>query len=553
MTSVSGRSSASRSSKYSQASCHADSVGTSSRRMYHTRHKSSIARLFKRDVPSNLDSPMQFSEDDVVMEGMLTKISSSKYFSSKPCYCILRSDAWSLCQYRSPSDLILLGEIVLSEHDIVRDVSDCESAAPVVHTFELLRPTSNQCVQFATPTARGLEQWICALETAIFELSQLGKPTPPPPPQHHETFERMPAPPRSTLTGWTPSPKYAPTPRKESSSSSSINVVVEPDDDDASMAAAMAAANLLEDELRDNDNNNHMDMGPETHEFNNNDDDAGDNQEPPGGTDEPRPGAYTVAPGLSSSAVRAVHSFSASGQVFTLDVKYKLIKPIGTGAYGAVISATNDETCDSVAVKKISNIFDDLVDAKVQTHRRRAVGCILAEMIQREPLFPGNDYIHQLKLIVKFMGTPKVDEVEFVKNAKAQRFLAKLPIYKATKLADAFPAASDQAMDLLAHMLVFNPAKRISVLDALHHPYLEAFYDAADLVLSSPFDFGFDIPDDKLTREALVSLLMEDISTFHPEVVDVGQEHGYLPPSAFLPPSKSPPPANRSGTAINEA
>ncbi|RHY93523.1 hypothetical protein DYB35_000527 [Aphanomyces astaci] len=447
MTSVSGRSSASRSSKYSQASCHADSVGTSSRRMYHTRHKSSIARLFKRDVPSNLDSPMQFSEDDVVMEGMLTKISSSKYFSSKPCYCILRSDAWSLCQYRSPSDLILLGEIVLSEHDIVRDVSDCESAAPVVHTFELLRPTSNQCVQFATPTARGLEQWICALETAIFELSQLGKPTPPPPPQHHET----------------------------------------------------------------------------------------------------------VAPGLSSSAVRAVHSFSASGQVFTLDVKYKLIKPIGTGAYGAVISATNDETCDSVAVKKISNIFDDLVDAKVQTHRRRAVGCILAEMIQREPLFPGNDYIHQLKLIVKFMGTPKVDEVEFVKNAKAQRFLAKLPIYKATKLADAFPAASDQAMDLLAHMLVFNPAKRISVLDALHHPYLEAFYDAADLVLSSPFDFGFDIPDDKLTREALVSLLMEDISTFHPEVVDVGQEHGYLPPSAFLPPSKSPPPANRSGTAINEA
>ncbi|RHY02166.1 hypothetical protein DYB28_009755, partial [Aphanomyces astaci] len=184
-----------------------------------------------------------------------------------------------------------------------------------------------------------------------------------------------------------------------------------------------------------------------------------------------------------------------------------------------------------------------------------AVGCILAEMIQREPLFPGNDYIHQLKLIVKFMGTPKVDEVEFVKNAKAQRFLAKLPIYKATKLADAFPAASDQAMDLLAHMLVFNPAKRISVLDALHHPYLEAFYDAADLVLSPPFDFGFDIPDDKLTREALVSLLMEDISTFHPEVVDVGQEHGYLPPSAFLPPppSKSPPPANRSGTAINEA
>ncbi|KAG9414137.1 hypothetical protein AC1031_013347 [Aphanomyces cochlioides] len=166
-----------------------------------------------------------------------------------------------------------------------------------------------------------------------------------------------------------------------------------------------------------------------------------------------------------------------------------------------------------------------------------AVGCILAEMIQREPLFPGNDYIHQLKLIIKFMGTPKQDEVDFVKNAKAQRFLSKLPIYKASKFQEAFPTANAQAIDLLERMLVFNPAKRISVMDALHHPYLEAFYDAADLLESSPFDFGFDIPDDQLTRDALVDLLMEDIATFHPEV-------------KLEEPSSPPPPLPRS---INEA
>ncbi|CAK5206337.1 unnamed protein product [Aphanomyces euteiches] len=158
-------------------------------------------------------------------------------------------------------------------------------------------------------------------------------------------------------------------------------------------------------------------------------------------------------------------------------------------------------------------------------------------MIQREPLFPGNDYIHQLKLIIKFMGTPKQDEVDFVKNAKAQRFLSKLPIYKASKFQEAFPTANAQAIDLLERMLVFNPAKRISVMDALHHPYLEAFYDAADLLESSPFDFGFDIPDDQLTRDALVDLLMEDIATFHPEV-------------KLEEPSSPPPPLPRS---INEA
>jgi len=72
----------------------------------------------------------------------------------------------------------------------------------------------------------------------------------------------------------------------------------------------------------------------------------------------------------------------------------------------------------------------------------RAVGCILAEMLQREPLFPGNDYIHQLKLIIKFMGTPKQEDIEFVKNPKALRFLTKLPIYKPNKLEEVFPTAN---------------------------------------------------------------------------------------------------------------
>ncbi|ETV95269.1 CMGC/MAPK protein kinase [Aphanomyces invadans] len=744
MTSVSGRTSSSRSSKYCQASI-PDYVGNSGsigggavpRRVYQTRHKTSISRLFKRDAPSNLDSPMQFSGDDVVMEGVLTKLSTSKYFSSKPCYCILRSDTWSLCQYKSQSDLILLGEIVLSQHDIVRDVSDCESMGPVVHKFELLRPVANQCVHFATPTIRSLEQWICALETAIFELSQLGKPA-------------LPHPPQPELSIGTSGSRSSRSPKKATATDDSGGRLAQSNED--SMTAAFAAATMLEDELRnepmcgdvdDNDCNNNYDNDsnafPETHEDNNNDDDAGDNQDF-GDDDESKPaypGASShsdlvgasptcfssrqsspeklrtrqttsllgdrffrkvprVAPGLSSTAVRAVHSFSASGQVFTLDVKYKLIKPIGTGAYGAVISATNDESGESVAIKKISNIFDDLVDAKRILRETRllghfnhknitrlldllpppsraafddmyiiaelmetdlhqviysmqpmsddhvkyflyqilcalhhihsagvihrdmkpsnillnsncdlkicdfglarggfpenielteyvvtrwyrapeimlnclqyteavdmwAVGCILAEMIQREPLFPGNDYIHQLKLIIKFMGTPKVDEVEFVKNAKAQRFLTKLPIYKPSKFEDVFPAANEQAIDLLRQMLVFNPAKRISVLDALHHPYLEAFFDAADLVVSPPFDFGFDIPDDKLTRDALVSLLMEDIATFHPEL-DL-TENAYLPgPSAFLPPppppSRSPPSSSAGNVAaatVNEA
>ena len=88
-----------------------------------------------------------------------------------------------------------------------------------------------------------------------------------------------------------------------------------------------------------------------------------------------------------------------------------------------------------------------------------SVGCILAEMLQREPLLPGKDYIHQLKLIVKFLGTPKQEDTEFVKNTKAMRFLAKLPISKGVKMNTAFPNANKDALNLLENMLVFNPIR----------------------------------------------------------------------------------------------
>lgn len=38
------------------------------------------------------------------------------------------------------------------------------------------------------------------------------------------------------------------------------------------------------------------------------------------------------------------------------------------------------------------------------------------------------------------------------------------------------------ALDLLGRMLTFNPIKRITVEEALAHPYLEQYYDPSDEV-----------------------------------------------------------------------
>lgn len=60
----------------------------------------------------------------------------------------------------------------------------------------------------------------------------------------------------------------------------------------------------------------------------------------------------------------------------------------------------------------------------------RSVGCILAELLYRKPLFPGKDYIHQLKLIIKTLGSPIDEDLEFISIAKARAFIKALPRVK---------------------------------------------------------------------------------------------------------------------------
>ena len=56
--------------------------------------------------------------------------------------------------------------------------------------------------------------------------------------------------------------------------------------------------------------------------------------------------------------------FETGGTVFIVDDRYEYIKQIGHGAYGVVCSAFDRRTNRKVAIKKVTNAFQDLVDAK---------------------------------------------------------------------------------------------------------------------------------------------------------------------------------------------
>lgn len=58
------------------------------------------------------------------------------------------------------------------------------------------------------------------------------------------------------------------------------------------------------------------------------------------------------------------HSFPAGKHTFTIDRRYSMIRVIGSGAYGVVISAKDDKSNDNVAIKMVPKAFSDEIDAK---------------------------------------------------------------------------------------------------------------------------------------------------------------------------------------------
>lgn len=148
-----------------------------------------------------------------------------------------------------------------------------------------------------------------------------------------------------------------------------------------------------------------------------------------------------------------------------------------------------------------------------------SVGCILAEMLSGKPLFPGRDYHHQLTLILDVLGTPTLDEFYAITTRRSRDYIRALPFRKRRPFAQLFPNANPLAVDFLTKTLTFDPKKRITVEEALAHPYLEAYHDPDDEPVAPPLDpefFEFDLHKDDISREQLKELLYDEIMSFRP-------------------------------------
>lgn len=100
-----------------------------------------------------------------------------------------------------------------------------------------------------------------------------------------------------------------------------------------------------------------------------------------------------------------------------------------------------------------------------------SVGCIVAEMFTRTPLFQGDSELDQIYSIFEILGTP-TNEIwpEFTDLPEYKDTFRKWP---KKNLADVVKGADPRAIDLIEKMLTYDPARRITAKEALSHPYFD--------------------------------------------------------------------------------
>lgn len=160
-----------------------------------------------------------------------------------------------------------------------------------------------------------------------------------------------------------------------------------------------------------------------------------------------------------------------------------------------------------------------------------SVGCVIAEMMFKRPLFPGDSEIDQLYKIFLLLGTPIEDSWPGVYNL-SNKFV--FPEFD-NKWDEKFNNQNSELSNLVSGMLRMNPLTRFSCVQSLQHPvfnilpkYIVKSYDNIELEDSSinrlntmikwkikPIDIGNQLYITPKMREILINWLFELFTEFH--------------------------------------
>jgi len=168
-----------------------------------------------------------------------------------------------------------------------------------------------------------------------------------------------------------------------------------------------------------------------------------------------------------------------------------------------------------------------------------SLGCIFGEMLGSKPVFPGTSTLNQLEKIGEMIGAPTSDDITALGSTFTLEMLDQMPFPYSPPEFDSsgkrktrpfskdnppgpdqrttsdwktlYPKASDDAIDLLNKLMLYNPNDRITAKDGLEHPYCVQFHDKETEVLAVT-DVGIGVHDNKkLSTTKYRELIYEDI------------------------------------------
>lgn len=149
-----------------------------------------------------------------------------------------------------------------------------------------------------------------------------------------------------------------------------------------------------------------------------------------------------------------------------------------------------------------------------------SIGCIFAEILGGEPLFPGKNVVHQLDLMTDLLGTPSPETISRIRNDKARRYLAGMHKKPSVPFSQKFPNADPLAVRLLERLLAFDPKDRPTAEEALSDPYFRGLSKldrepSAQPITKKEFEFE----RRRMSKEDVRELIYREILEYHPQML----------------------------------